>query len=170
MKTSILLLAILLFFTSCSKQKTKPLHTLVLSDKGVSTLTSSTPFLENIIAPKLMGYDIELFSAFDAGNVQSIMRVTHYDEEVMLLFPTQSKKEQESTLESITITSNLVQHPFDIQIGENYRSELDLICEKNLDAMRCNANDYKHIQLIFIPKDTTKWQLQEILWNKDALH
>ena len=170
MKTSVLLLALFLFFTSCSKQKTKPLHTLVLSDSGVNTLSSSTPFLENIIAPKLMGYDIELFSAFDAGNVQSIMRVTHYDEEVMLLFPTQSKKEQESTLESIAITSNFVQHPFNIQIGEEYHSKLDLMCEEKVDTMRCTTKEYKHIQLIFIPKDTTKWQLQEILWNKDALH
>ncbi|MCD6258257.1 MAG: hypothetical protein J7J31_01520 [Helicobacteraceae bacterium] len=170
MKTSIFLLVILLFLASCSKQKTKPLHTLVLTDKGVNTLSISTPFLENIIAPKLVGYDIELFSAFEAGKVQSIMRVTHYDEEVMLLFPTQSKKDQESTLESIAITSNLVQYPFDIQIGEEYHSELDLLCNKTLDEMRCNSKDYKHIQLIFIPKDTTKWELQEILWNKDALH
>jgi hypothetical protein len=169
MKTSILLLIITLFLSSCSREKTKPLHTLALSDKGVNTLNATTPYLENSIAPKLPGYALELFSAFEAGKIQSLMRVTHYDEEVMLLFPTKNKKDQESTLERIVITSNLVQHPFDIKIGEAYRSDLDLICHEKKEEMLCKAKEYAHIYLIFNTKETQASHLREIIWSKDAL-
>lgn len=169
MKIWILLITTLLFLSSCSKQKTKPLHALVLSDNGINTLNASTPYQENIIAPKLQGYDIELFSAFEAGELQSIMRITHYEEEVMLLFPTKSKKEQEATLQSISITSDLVEHPFGIQIGQNYHSKLDLACTKSQGKMECEPNSFEHIYLIFFPIDTKQWQLREIVWSKDAL-
>lgn len=169
MKTSILLIFLLLFFSSCSKQKTKPLYTLMLSDKGINTLTSSTPFLQNSIAPKLKGYDIKLFSAFEAGDIQTIMRVSYYDEEVMLLFPTKKQKDQEQTIQSISITSKLVEHPFAIKIGDRYRSDLHLTCNTNKERMFCSTQKHKHIQLIFTLNDTTQWQLEEILWNKDAL-
>ena len=170
MKIWILLIAILLFTSSCSKQKTKPLHTLVLSDNGIDKLSASTLYQENIIAPKLQGYDIELFSAFEAGETQSVMRITHYGEEVMFLFPTRNKQKQETTLQSISIRSDLVQHPFAIQIGENYHSELDVTCKKSEDEMKCKPNGFEHIHLLFSVKGTKQWQLREIIWSKDALY
>lgn len=170
MKLILSFVLVLLFLSSCSKQQTKPLHLLELNNSGVNGLDTTTPYQEYAILPHIRGYDVTMFSRFEAGEAKSIIRITYDNQEVMYITPTYSKHYTKSKIKSISIVSNFVTNPFGLQIDQIYDESLGLYCKKKKPKqLECAKEGYDHIALIFSQRPTQEYHLSELVWSKDAL-
>jgi hypothetical protein len=89
---TLFLLALTLFFSACSSEQKKLPYTLELNTNGVGLINKSTPFNVNIISTKLLGFEMQQFTFFEEGIPRPIIRVTHNDAEMLLIYPTQDLK------------------------------------------------------------------------------
>ncbi|MDO8454813.1 MAG: hypothetical protein Q7S59_09610 [Sulfurimonas sp.] len=144
-----------------------PLNMPILTELGINSLTSKTQFTLGAITPNLLGYDITNFTALEGGEAKSIMRVSYHGHEVMIITPTKLKKDSQRYIKSITITSNYIENPFNIKIGDAYNQDNFPVCTELEESLTCKQEKYKNILLIF-KKSNKRWSLQEIVWGDNA--
>ena len=60
----VILIFVMVMFTACSEERTKPLYAVKLSDSGVGKIGSTTPFEMRLIEPKFPGFEIDKFTFF----------------------------------------------------------------------------------------------------------
>lgn len=168
MKFIIIFLTIILLFTSCSDKIKSPLNMPILADSGVNSIDAKTPFKINAIAPKLLGYELEIFTASEGGESKSIMRVLYNDKEAMIIIPTRANDKQEQYVKNISVTSDYVQNPFDVKIGDKYNKNNFSTCQEFRETIICKKSGFDNIELIFNKDATQIWSLKEILWSADV--
>ncbi|MFA6138956.1 MAG: hypothetical protein WC667_12855 [Sulfurimonas sp.] len=167
MKSITLFLTTLFLFTACTNEKEIPLNMPILTEFGINSLTSNTLFSLNAIAPNLLGYDITNFTALEGGESKSIMRVSYHGHEVMIITPNKPKDDSPQYIKSISITSDYVENPFNIKIGDPYNKDDFSTCEELKEGLICEQEKYKNIRLVF-KKNNHAWSLKEIVWSSNA--
>ncbi len=167
MKIISLFLTTLFFLTACTNEDKMPLNKPMLTEFGINSLTSKTQFTLNAIAPNLLGYDITNFTALEGGESKSIMRVSYNGHEVMIITPTKPKDDSQRYIKSISITSDYVENPFNIKIGDAYNQDNFFTCEELEESLICKGEKYKNIRLVF-KKNNKVWSLKEIVWSSGA--
>jgi hypothetical protein len=167
MKIITFFLTTLFLFTACTNEERVPLNMPILTEFGMNSLTSKTQFTLNAIAPNLVGYDITNFTALEGGESKSIMRVSYHGREVMIITPTKPKDDSQRYIKSISITSDYVENPFNIKIGDAYNQDDFPICEELEKSLVCKKEKYRNILLIF-QKNNNVWSLKEIVWSSGA--
>lgn len=155
-------------FSACSKENKYPSIIPILTNLGVNSLDSKTPFELNIVTPKLIGYSVDMFSTIENGLSKSVMRVHYYGQEVMIIIPTDEDNNAHQYIKEISITSDFVENPFKIKMGTKYNKSDFSTCQELQEGLVCKQNNLNNIKLIF-KKDTHKvWSLQEIIWSANA--
>lgn len=167
MKTITLFLTTLFLLTACTNENEMPLNKPILTEYGINSLTSKTQFTLAAIAPNLLGYDITNFTALESGESKSIMRVSYHGHEVMIITPTSPKEDSKQYIKSIAITSDYVENPFNIKIGDAYNQDNFSTCEELKEGLVCKKDKFKNILFIFNNNNKT-WSLKEIVWNGNA--
>jgi len=137
----------------------------VLTNSGVNSLNANTPFKINQITPKLLGYDIAIFTAHERGESKSIMRVTYSSQDVMIITPTKMNAKAEYFIETISITSNYIKNPLGVKIGDSYKEEAFSTCQNFQEKLVCKEKGFDKIELIFNKDRSQQWILKEIVWN-----
>ncbi len=82
------LLSLSLLLSSCSSEPKKLPYTLEITPKGIGLITNKTPFNLSMIDSKLLGFELQKFTSFEAGIPHPVIRVTHNNKEIMLIHPT----------------------------------------------------------------------------------
>ncbi|MCX6075486.1 MAG: hypothetical protein NTW78_01215 [Campylobacterales bacterium] len=167
MKIITLFLTTLFLLTACTNENKMPLTKPILTESGINSLTSKTQYVLNAIAPNLLGYEITNFTALESGESKSIMRVSYQGHEVMIITPTKPKEDSQQYIKSISITSDYVENPFNIKIGDTYNRDNFSTCEELKEGLTCKKDKFKNILLIF-KKNNKTWSLKEIVWSGDA--
>ncbi len=167
MKIITLFLTTLFLLSGCTNRDKMPLNKPVLTEFGINSLTSKTQFTLNAITPNLLGYDITNFTALEGGESKSIMRVSYHGREVMIITPTKPKDDSQQYIKSISITSDYVENPFNIKIGDAYNKEDFPTCEELKESLICKQEKFKNIVLVF-KKNSSLWSLKEIVWDDNA--
>ena len=155
-------------FFGCSKQETTPLYPINITDSGVNGINDTTLYNKSLIAPKLLGYDIEHFSANAGGETQSILRVSYESREIMLILPNKPKKDEERFVHSIIVTSKNAKNPLGIEIGERFDSAKFTTCHEKEKRRICSHERHPHIYAIYKPTPEDSFKLYEIVWTKDS--
>ncbi|MBU1659766.1 hypothetical protein KKG72_12070 [bacterium] len=179
MKLITILLIFLSFFTACSNEGLTPLNTLVLSNSGVNLLNTKIPYEENIIASKLLGYEIDAFTAWEHAIPVNIMRVHYYNKEVMIITSTRNKQAAQNYIKNIIVTSNFVKNPFGIKIGDVYTKGSFSSCALNNEEIRifnkapkeqltCKQSGFENIEIIFTKKSKDTFVFKEFIWSDNA--
>ncbi|MBU0720060.1 hypothetical protein KJ877_01820 [bacterium] len=137
-----------------------------LTNKGVNALNAQTPYLANSILPNLLGYDIDHFTAFESGKPVNIMRVRYNTQEAMIITPTKTEDFSSSYIKSITITSDLVQNPFNLSIGDTLDANAFSKC-KTADEIVCKNKGFENIKIIFTKNKNGTYILKEFVWAED---
>ncbi len=163
----ILLFLLFLFFIACSEEIKEPLHMPTLTNDGVGSLNSKTLFKESAIAPNLLGYEITKLSAFTNGASHTLMRVTYHGKEVMYITPTKPDANTQPHIQSISITSDYVNTPFESKIKELYKQENFSTCQKTSEEIICKQKNFNNIKFIFKKEHDNQVRLAEIVWSKD---
>jgi len=85
---TLFLLTLTLFFSACSSEPKQLPYALELNTNGVGLINKETPFDPGIIGTKLLGFQTQQFTFFEEGIPRPIIRVTHNDVEMLLIYPT----------------------------------------------------------------------------------
>lgn len=155
-------------FFGCSKQETTPLYPINITDSGVNGINDTTLYNKSLIAPKLLGYDIEHFSANAGGEMQSILRVTYQAKEIMLILPNKPKKDEERFVRSIIVTSKNAKNPLGIEIGERFDSAKFTTCHEKEKRRICSHERHSNIYALYKKNSEESFKLYEIVWTKDS--
>lgn len=168
MKLILTHLLMLLFFIGCSQENKKPSIVLVLSNVGVNSLDSKTLFSQSEISSKLLSYNVEIFTARENGVSVSVMRVLYNSREVMIITPTIAGKNAQQYIKNISITSDYIENPFNMKIGDSYNKNAFSTCQELQETLICKQKEFNNIELHFKKDLNQKWSLKEILWNAHA--
>lgn len=136
-----------------------------LTNDGVNSINESTLFDESIIAPKILGYETAIFTAFEAGFAKPVMRVHYYNQDAMLIIPTPQRGNDTPTVKSIHITSDLVQLPWKISFNSKLNQKEFTTCQnaKDQKSTTCQKENYPNITFVFNDN-----KLTEIIWSKNG--
>ena len=161
---TLLFLILTLLITGCSSEPKQLPYTLKISTKGIGRINRDTPFNPESINTKLLGFDVQQFTFFKAGTPHPVIRVTHNDKEIMLIYPTDNLK----FIHSISISNSDVKNS-DAPLGTNFKdinqkrfrcteaSEAGIIAHMNIT---CKLNDSDTLTYLF--QDNI---LKEIVWT-----
>ena len=149
---------------ACSNPPKQPLHMPKLTDRGVNSINENTLFETTTVAPKLLGYDVAIFTAFNAGFAKPIMRVTYHDTEVMLLIPSTTHHTQTPTVKKILITSNLLSFPFSERIGDTVNKKNFTTCLSKKEILECRKKAFQNLTFHYHFKQE-QYRLKEIVWS-----
>ncbi len=155
----------LIFFTACSQDHSKPLNFPKLTNDGINSLNSKTPYQIRFIAPNLLGYEINEFTTFKNGKTFNVMRVHYHKKEVMIITPAAMDKASKRYIKNIIITSNFVKNPFNLKIGNLYKKDEFSNCKESKKNLICKKNGYNRIKIIFNKNSNNKYILKELIWN-----
>ena len=168
MKNFALFFFIPFLFLGCFKQDTTPLYRIGITENGVNGINDTTLYNASLIAPKLLGYDIEHFSTNAGGEMQSILRVTYETREVMLILPNKPKKGQEKLVHAIIVTSKNTKNPLGIEIGENFDGSKFTTCHDKENRRVCSHERHNNIYALYKKNSEESFKLYEIVWTKDS--
>ncbi|MEA2112257.1 MAG: hypothetical protein U9P71_09455 [Campylobacterota bacterium] len=144
-------------FTACSSEVKKLPYNLEISHKGIGLINSETPFETAIISSKLLGFDAQKFTFFEAGTPRPIIRVTFNDKEMALIYPTKNLK----LIHSIIVLNSDVKN-FDATIGMNLEdiNQKKFTCKSSDEDITCKLNYSNTLEYLFKNKI-----LKEIIWT-----
>lgn len=161
MKHFLIIFFTLFFLLGCTQEKIKPLNQLHLQESGITSLNAKTLFHTNIIASKLLGYDVVLFSRFEHTKIKKLIIVSYKSQEILYIHPTLPYEEMQSTIAKIEIVSDLVTNPKMLKLGADLSDTQLRTCQNILDQIHCKE---PHITYIF---DKEK-KLLSVEWSADA--
>ncbi len=125
------LLTLSLLLSSCSSKPEKLPYNLEITSKGIGLLSNKTPFNLTMIGSKLLGFELQKFTSFEAGVPHSVIRVTHANKEIMLIHPTDDLE----SIATVSITSSDVTNKYGT-IGMTFEA-----FEKNRPVCTPNINN-----------------------------
>jgi len=90
--------------SACSSSSQKPLYAIALTSEGVGSISATTAYNLQSIAPLLPGFDFKVFQT--PSGKQELLRVFYHGQEWMQIEPTKDKK----SIAAIYVLSKEIEH------------------------------------------------------------
>jgi hypothetical protein len=153
----------LTLLAGCSQTPTTLPYPLQVNDEGIGPLKHNTPFNASMINSLLPGFDVRKFTAFEAGNAVTVLRVTRGSQEVFIIHPDQANQ----YIGLIKVTHPDITLSGMALIGTPVQAADSMVksCIEDDQTLRCQSVLFENVQL---QADTQNGRFTAFVWKPYA--